>query len=39
VVAWAIVMITFGLIVDRFVFGYFERRAKRWSTDQANAAA
>jgi ABC-type nitrate/sulfonate/bicarbonate transport system permease component len=39
VVAWAIVMIAFGLIVDRFVFGYFERRAKRWSSDQANAAA
>lgn len=38
VVAWAIIMIAFGLVVDRFVFGYFERRAQRWTSDQATAA-
>lgn len=39
VAAWAIIMVTFGLIVDRFIFGYFERRAKRWTRDETNAAA
>ena len=38
VVAWAIVMITFGLVVDRYVFGYFERRAKQRAADHAAAA-
>jgi ABC-type nitrate/sulfonate/bicarbonate transport system permease component len=38
VVAWAVVMITFGLVVDRYVFGYFERRAKQRAADHAAAA-
>jgi ABC-type nitrate/sulfonate/bicarbonate transport system permease component len=32
VVAWGLVLAMVGLIVDRYLIGYFERRTKRWSS-------
>lgn len=32
VVAWGLVLAMVGLIADRYVIGYFERRTKRWSS-------
>ena len=38
VVAWGLILVILGLVVDSVVFGYCERRAKTWTTDQTNAA-
>lgn len=37
VVAWGIILIGVGLLFDRFVFGYFERRVARWSAESTGA--
>ena len=31
VVAWGLVLATVGLVVDRYIIGYFERRTRRWN--------
>lgn len=38
VAAWAIVLIVIGIMADKFVFGYFERRARRWTDASAVAS-
>lgn len=38
VVAWGVILVVLGLVVDKFIFGYFERRARKWTGDQTNAA-
>lgn len=35
VVAWGIVLMLVGMIVDKYVIGYFERKTKRWSAPSA----
>lgn len=38
VVAWGLVLAAVGLVVDRYVIGYFERRTKRWSAGATAAS-
>jgi hypothetical protein len=36
IVAWGIVMIVIGLVVDRLVFGPIERRVSRWKGSETS---
>ena len=38
IVAWGVVMIVIGLVVDRLVFGPIERRVGRWKGRDASTA-